>query len=75
MDVSASSEERLHDMYRWERLAPPDVKETVEKEPSEVVIRRIWPGGPNCGIEAARKAENKDQQRRMSKLERALFPR
>ena len=63
-------------MYRWERLAPPDVKDTAfEKEPSEVVIRRIWPGGPNCGIEAARKASKKDQQPRMTKLERALFPR
>jgi hypothetical protein len=62
-------------MYRWERLAPPDVDQSVfEKEP-EVVIRRIWPGGPNCGIEAARKAANKDQQHRMSRLERALFPR
>jgi hypothetical protein len=63
-------------MYRWERLVSQDaVDETVvEKEP-EIVIRRIWPGGPNCGIEAASRTSSKERALRMSKLERALFPR
>jgi hypothetical protein len=64
-------------MYRWERLTPGEVAgETVsEKETSEVVIRRIWPGDPNCGLEASRKSALDEKQRRLSKLERALFPR
>ena len=63
-------------MYRWERLAPPQaIRDSIfEVEAPEVVKRRVWPGGPYAGIEAARNGK-KTQTGCEIRLERRSFPR
>jgi hypothetical protein len=63
-------------MYRWERLAPPQViKDALfELEAAELVKRTAWPGGPSAGIEASR-ALSKNPAASSVRLERRNFQR
>jgi hypothetical protein len=66
----------VSDMYRWERIASPDViKDSIfEVEAPEVVKRRVWPGGPYAGIEAARTGKKTPTGSEI-RIERRSFPR